>query len=315
MVITMQTGYLGTNAEGFGIWKFDLDECGKLVNVTPFSSTKNSKYLAYNNNILYSIVSTDKGSGVVALDQEAQQIAGCIFESRASCHILVSDDMIYAANYHLGTVSRLSISPHGIKHLNTLTIGIKAGCHQVIPMGERLLIPCLLRDELIVTDRSLTTLQTLSLPAKSGPRHGVLSKDNRRFFLTGELDDTVMTLYYENGTFRHVHTTHLLNNESKVGATAAIRLTKDESKILVSTRQKNIVSILNVGDYTELGEQFSSYGDHPRDILLNKDQNFLLVANLYSGTLTSMPFLNGTLGEPVSSRNIPHAIAVCMKEN
>ena len=92
--------------------------------------------------------------------------------------------------------------------------------------------------------------------------------------------------------------------------TAAIRLSDDESKVYISTRTMDIISVVDLKDHVPtLIQTVSCGGRHPRDFILL--DGYLLSANRFTNDVVSFRLNeDGTVGEKVSSVTVPEAVSL-----
>ena len=87
-------------------------------------------------------------------------------------------------------------------------------------------------------------------------------------------------------------------------------MSKDEKYVYVSTRTKNVISVLEMKDHQPtLIQCVSCLGNHPRDFMLVGQ--YLLCANRNSDEIVSFPIHeDGTLGKPASKISVPEAVCL-----
>jgi 6-phosphogluconolactonase (cycloisomerase 2 family) len=134
----------------------------------------------------------------------------------------------------------------------------------------------------------------LALPAGSGPRHLVFSKDARFAYLTLELSGQVMQLAYEQGQLRPLQTLNLapadFHGEQGAGA---LHLSADGRFLMVINRgDDNHLSVFAVDGATgslSLLQRFATGSRHTREFALSPDGRFLLLANQAANELRVLP--------------------------
>lgn len=314
----MLIGYVGTYTSDLseGIYRFELDKAtGFLSHVTLFKEVKNPKYIACNDQKVFSVFEGDEGAGVLVMNHAGKCIDSIIYENVPSCHICFKDDYIYTANYHAGTVSKIHFDGEKLHHCKTLKIKDMAGCHQVIFVQDMLLVPCLFLDEVKVLNEELEVVDVIELPKGSGPRHGVISTDNKRLYLNTELSNELFTYDIHGRHFELVHQMSILpNNETNKGGTAALRISRNGRKLYISTRVCNVLTVVDIGTHFPKILQFEEAGgNHPRDILDVADDKYLLVANRFSNELLAYRLVEGRIGVVVSKLTIPEGVSIIMK--
>lgn len=158
-------------------------------------------------------------------------------------------------------------------------------------------------------DRDLNRIGSIRFNTGTGPRHGVISKDGEYLYLVSELSNELFVIH--TGDWKIEASIPVLpNDEMHVRDTAAIRLSEDERYIYVSTRTKNVISVIELKDHKpELIQCVSTLGRHPRDFMIV--DKWLLVANRNSNEIISFEIdEDGTLGKPVSRIAVPEAVSL-----
>lgn len=291
-----------------GIYSFHFCD-GVLSDVKLFARIDNPKYLAYHNGMITSVADLVNGSGVALFSQEGEIVDQIAYEERTSCHISSEGEDIYTANYHTGTVTQLKEVNGKLKRVHNVQIQDGAGCHQVIVWKDRILVPCLFLDRVVIMDRNLNRVGSIRFNAGTGPRHGVISKDGEYLYLVSELSNELFVIHTGDWNIE-TSIPVLPNDEMHVRDTAAIRLSEDEHYIYVSTRTKNVISVIELKDHKpELIQCVSTLGKHPRDFMIV--DKWILVANRNSNEVVSFEIdEDGTLGKPVSRIEIPEAVSL-----
>lgn len=279
-------GYVGTYSENNskGIYSFDFDN-GILSNPKLFCEIKNSKYLAKYKDKIISVCDFDNGSGISLIDTNGKILDEVAYENKTSCYIDSINDYIYTTNYHEGTISSIISNNNKLIFNSRLFVKEFGGLHQVLFYQNKLLVTCLFLDEIKVLDRNLHELDIIKFPSNFGPRHGVFTSDNKYLYVIGELSNQLACINMETLKIENIISV-LENNEINYKNSAAIRISADDALVYVSTREKNIISVIEVDRAKmHLVKTISSFGDHPRDFILVDD--YLLIANRKSNQLVS----------------------------
>ncbi len=300
-----------TSSTSEGIYHLQLEE-GKLSNAEVFAKVDNPKYIAMQDGILATLATFEQGAGVATYDLSGNQLDRIAFEERTSCHIAMDEDRIFTANYHTGVVSVLENRKGKLKLIRSVEIQNGAGCHQIIVWKDCILVPCLFLDRVMIFDRDLNRKGSIRFNTGTGPRHGLITKDGEYFYLTSELSNELYVIH--TGDWEILSCTPVLpNEETHVRSTAAIRLSEDEKYVYISTRGKDVISVLEMKDHRpELIQCFSTLGKHPRDFMLC--DGYLLCANRYSNEVISFEINeDGSVGRPVSRISVPEAVSLITK--
>ena len=291
-----------------GIYSFSFED-GRLSSSQLFCEIKNPKYLTKKDNCLITVADFNYESGVALINAEGDIKNKIAFEKRTSCFITSVDDDIYTANYHTGVVTHLKLVQDELKFINSIQIQDGAGCHQILVFHERILVPCLFLDRVFIFDRSLKKIGSIHFNANTGPRHGVFSKDGKYLYLVSELSNELFVIETDEWNIIH-QIPVLMSKEIHVRDTAAIRLSDDEKFIYVSTRTKDVISVIELEDHKPTVIQtVSCGGKHPRDFVLLGQ--YLLCANKNTNEVVSFKINDdGTLGKIVDRIEVPEVVAL-----
>lgn len=305
-----KTIYAGTYAENGseGMYAFGFDG-GRLSAAKPFCPTRNSKYLTVTERGIVAVCDFEGRSGAALVGFQGEILSQTAFEDCTSCFVTAENDVVYTANYHEGTVSRISLQGGALRYQDTVTIRKKAGCHQALLWKNRVLVPCLFLDEVRLFDRDMKAAGAISFPAGTGPRHGVFSKDGTRLYLVSELSNELFVI--STGDWAILSRVSVLpDGMTHKKDTAAIRLSEDGRYIYVSTRTMDLLSVVELaGDSPRLIQTLPCGGEHPRDFILIG--NWLLVANRFSGSVVSFARNeDGTIGEKGDEIKVPGVVCL-----
>lgn len=318
----MLTGYLGTynTPSTKGIYSFSFDEStGKVSNIQSFLKANDAKCVTSFGKYLVITTSQNNKSGIALVDKDTQAILDDILlEDNSPCFVLYDKGLIYTANYHDGVVIIYKVINDKLHLVEKIDIQHKAGCHQVVIYQNYLIVPCLLLDEIRIFDmtKNYTLVKTLTFPTGTGPRHGVFNKDFTHFYLVSELSSEFFDFKITGDLeFTLVHKLNLLPADKLPGtSSAAIRITKDDNFIYISTRGADLLSVIDLRTTPELIQQTSCGGIHPRDFLLSDDENYLLVVNKDTDDLISFKLdkQTGKIANLINKEAIPHGIGISL---
>ena len=199
--------------------------------------------------------------------------------------------------------------------IHKLETGRESGCHQIILAGPFLLACCLVRDQILIYDRTRNWQQvgTINFPKGTGPRHGIFTRDGQTLFVVSELSNELFV--FQN--LKLVSAQPLLEQNDLPAAAAAIRLSPDEKFLYVSVRERNVICVFALAGVTATKiQEVPCGGDHPRDLVLTPDGKFVLAVNRYPGSIVSFSRdqASGKIGKAVSSITIPQAVSVVFTE-
>jgi 6-phosphogluconolactonase len=301
----MLTGYCGTYASpnGRGVYRFDFDErTGRLSGPELVFRARDAKCLCRTGGALAAPVQEGERAGIALFAPDGRELAKNLFETKTGCYLLREGNRLYSANYHEGTVTVLD--PETLAVLGRAEAGPEAGCHQVISSGGLFLVPCLELDEVRLYDGALEQVGKLSFPAGTGPRHGVMDRAGRRLFLVSERSRQLFVFRAAGRDFVPAGTFPAADS----GECAAVRLSRDERFLYVSTRGADVLTVFRLRDCAaERVRELPCGGRHPRDFDLTPDGRWLLCLNRDSDNLVSFPVdrETGLPGAPAGELKIP----------
>ena len=148
----------------------------------------------------------------------------------------------------------------------------------------------------------------VELPAGSGPRHLLFSKDGKHAYLTTEMSAQVFVFDYADGQLKQRQVVDLAHGQpQEKRAAGALHTSADGKFLYVSNRGKaNELLVFAIDPATgELSEiqRRSVEGDHPREFTLSPNGKFLLVANQMSNAIVVIErdAKTGMLGKTVQT--------------
>ena len=300
--------YAGTYAENGsqGIYAIDFAD-GTLSAAKAVCALPNAKYLTVTDHALAAVCDFPEKSGAALIDFDGAIRSTAAFEPCTSCYITAAGERLYTANYHEGTVS--SLSGDTLRLLHTLQIREKAGCHQVLPWEDYLLVPCLFLDQVVILNQNLERVGEISFPEGTGPRHGVFSHDGKILYLVSELSNELFVL--ETGSWKILfHMSVLPDGLTHRKDTAAIRLNGAGNRLYVSTRTMDILSVIGLdGASPRLLQTVPCGGKHPRDMILC--DHYILSANRFTNSVVSFEIReDGAIGTRTGETSVPGVVCL-----
>ncbi|MQT31757.1 lactonase family protein [Pseudomonas helleri] len=134
------------------------------------------------------------------------------------------------------------------------------------------------------------TPAAIELPAGSGPRHLLFSRDGKHAYLTTEMSAQVFVFDYDNGQLKQRQALDLAHGmPAQNRAAGAVHASADGKYLYVSNRGKAnelLVFAINPanGELSEI-QRRSVDGDHPREFTLSPNGKFVLIANQMSNEI------------------------------
>lgn len=316
MTPTTFTGFVGTytKKESQGIYSFQLED-NQLRNIQLAAKLENPTYLTVSpdQSHIYTVIKDGDAGGVAAyqLNQQTNKLTLVnkqLTPGASPCHVSIDDSEQYlcSANYHKGTVDYYTLQHGEISQLLATKEIHGSGPHErqekphthyagLTPDGKYVVAVDLGTDEIILYRRhedTLTTHFTLKTRPGSGPRHIVFHPNGQTAYCMTELSSEIITLEYdaekgeltEGNYYRTIPEDFSENNQG-----SAIHLTQDGQFIYAGNRGHNSIAIFAIAeDHRQVNfiAHASTYGDWPRDFVLDPTEKYVVAANERSNTLT-----------------------------
>jgi 6-phosphogluconolactonase len=257
------------------------------------------------------------GGGVTAYARDVNTGALTELNSRSSAgvepaHIELdnSERFVLVANYRSGSITVYPLNEdgglgemlHNVQHVGSSTHPVRqAGphAHMILPdpVTGRILVTDLGLDSVLIYDLeesgklSEITSARISTKPGAGPRHLVFHPDKRYLFLLNELDNTLVALVRNGGSFDVTDIKSTLPDAfSGHNQSAAVRVSLSGQYVYTSNRGHNSIAIFRFEESTgelSLVRLVAVGGDEPRDFCLSPDGKYLLVANQNTHAIVS----------------------------
>ena len=345
--------YLGSYAEATqaGVYAFTLDDTsGQLTPGWTFSGIVHPSFVALhpNKRWLFAVsetsATTEGHSGEVwALDLPAQgiedqprQINHQSSNGDWPCHLSLdgSGRWLLASNYQGGNVSVFPILENG--SLGKMADNVQHHGHGPNPKrqeGPHAHSTIFTPDQrfVIVADLGLDQLVIYAFDASngrlneharvrcqpgSGPRHMVFHPNDRQFYVSHELNNTVVVYDYDaaTSTFAERQTLETVPPDTGENLAADIHITPTGDRLYISNRGNDSIAVFAVtaDGLLEQPKLVPCGGHWPRQFALAPDGHFLLVANQYGNTVTVLPLSENAEepGKPLTHVALPGASCI-----
>ena len=170
-------------------------------------------------------------------------------------------------------------------------------------------MPTLFLDKVLIFDQEMNYQGSINFPDGTGPRHGLLTKDQKTLYVLSELSNELFVLDTDGWKLRSVIPV-LPGGKTYQRGSAAIRFGRDESLIYTSTRKQDIISLITPKS-RKVKQGVYSGGKHPRDFIIVG--GYLLCANRYSYTIVCYVLDgDGSIGPEISRINVPQAVSLAL---
>ena len=292
-----------------GIYTYTVSDDGTLSLFDRYPADR-PMYFAFDGGRLFALLCDPAGDGNSAVLPVWVDDAGLptdpspsvSTEGRVGCHLSVTDDVVYAANYSSGSIARMMLDGSETAllvregHSVHPTRQEMPHTHYIAPMpgGTYLAVCDLGTDSIAVYDRDLTVVSECRVPDGCGPRHLCYSPDGRYAYCANELSSTVSILSCDGDRGTFVHLSEMSTRSTAYGTAdreacenypAAIRC--DGGFVYVSNRGDDDIAVFRIEEDGASLVHLSNLpagGHWPRDLFVSDD--LLIVTNERSDSVT-----------------------------
>lgn len=135
----------------------------------------------------------------------------------------------------------------------------------------------------------LTLKETIDAKKGSGPRHLVFSNDGKFVYVLHELDGSLSTYKYKNGSLKLLQETTIIAKDFKDETSAADIHISPDGKFLYATNRGDANTIntfaINKKGTLDLVNQIDTKGKGPRNFAIDPSGNFLLIGHQYTNNV------------------------------
>ncbi|MGF1683252.1 lactonase family protein [Photobacterium minamisatsumaniensis] len=283
-------------------------DTGELKRLDDTVTLRNPSYLTSTEQGLYTFSEIAKEEGAALQFISSNKCCALPIAGDYPCHIAIKAPYLAIANYGSGNVSVYQLDEAG-KPLQAISELYVEGngpnkdrqqaphAHQVtfLKHSNQLAVVDLGSDQIHLyshgsetAENSFNLVQSIVIPAGSGPRHLVFNQSETLAYVVCELSETLIVLSKCEDKWHVTHQCDLLSDSEKGEAASAIHLCPDETFLYVSCRAQNKISLFDVSGAQPV--RLAAYdcgGAFPRDFTLSADGQWLLVANQHSDNITS----------------------------
>ncbi len=225
------------------------------------------------------------------------------------CHIINDEKNVIVANYSGGTISVFEknkfgalkeakqVIPHSGKGKNSQRQE-SPHVHMVYfsPDKKYVLANDLGTDAIYIykynpdaESKVLELKEKISVKPGSGPRHLVFSQNGKFVYVLHELDGSLSTFSYLNGSLKKTDETTIVNTDFKRETSAAAIHISPDGKFLYATNRgtANDISCFEIQQNGKLKfvERIPTGGKGPRNFIIDPRGNHLLVAHQYTNNV------------------------------
>lgn len=264
---------------------------GKLKIINKFKNINNPSYLNINNDVIYAVEETEVGTiySLKVQNSNLKKLNSKITNESSPCYITTNSirTKLLVANYGGGSINMFELKSDGSIGDEIFSAKNKnSNMHFAGFVGQDVIAIDLGQDKMYIYDSNLKLKQTLDFPKNAGPRHLAISNDEKNFFVVTELSNEVYVYQKKQSGYNLIQKVNTLETKHIESYAGAIKITKDNKNLYVTNRGENTIAVFLIkNDKLEFVERISSYGEFPRDILLNADEKYVLVANQKSNNI------------------------------
>ena len=291
-----QDVYIG-NTSTNGIYKYKFKN-GELIKADSEEKSQTRvfercTYLALNKKYLYSVV--EKEDGIIVEYQREQNglkyIEKNLSYGKGPCHIEIApkNNLLFVSNYIDGYYTIFKINSNGVignpiyhkienkkkSHAHCIKVASNGKFFCVIDLGADLLIVYEIKNNII------KEVDRLKFKNNTEPRHIAICKNI--IYLITEKSCELYTIRFKNNKLEILDVKSLLPQNIKIKDNytgCAIKVTKDFKNIYTTIRGHNSISVFKIkNNKIEMVQNKNCGGDLPRDLELDKTENYVLVAN------------------------------------
>ncbi|XJS09963.1 lactonase family protein [Aerococcaceae bacterium WGS1372] len=260
--------------------------------------------LSQTRDLMFAIHKENDKGGIVAFKKDEQgqwqSLTAGYRDNGTGCHVSYREESqtVYVSNYHAGVIDVFKLGGEQLSVIQTVEhSGSSTHTNQDAPhvhfaglnSKQNLLFVCDLGTDFVHTYRVdneglLTLSSEVKLEAGTGPRHLVLNDKEDYAYIIGELANTTTVASVDSeGKLTIVESQqNIPQDKVEESAGAAIRLTKDNRFLYVSTRFHNVITVYEVSEdgsrLTKI-QEIDTQGEIPRDFNLDETEEYVLVAH------------------------------------
>ena len=210
---------------------------------------------------------------------------------KGPCHIEIApkNNLLFVSNYIDGYYTIFKINSNGVignpiyhkienkkkSHAHCIKVASNGKFFCVVDLGADLLIVYEIKNNII------KEVDRLKFKNNTEPRHIAICKNI--IYLITEKSCELYTIRFKNNKLEILDVKSLLPQNIKIKDNytgCAIKVTKDFKNIYTTIRGHNSISVFKIkNNKIEMVQNINCGGDLPRDLELDKTENYVLVAN------------------------------------
>lgn len=301
-----------TKKNSQGIYAVTLDgDRHQLEQVRLIAASEKPAYLQQAGDAIYAVKQQGDLGGVASYHlagESARLVDRQLGAGAPPAYVGYDQDrqLLYSANYHLGTVTVYRINADlTLTKTDEVTHQGATGprpeqeaphTHYADLTPDKRLVVCDLGMDLLVVydvsaDGKLSQASRYQNEAGFGTRHLVFHPNGKVAYVLGELSSQLAVLKYDQQTanFSPLQTVATIPADwDQHNGAAAIHISTDGRFVYTSNRGENTIAVFAVQDDLTVRhiQSVPTAGDFPRDFELSQDENFLVASNQNTDNLT-----------------------------
>jgi len=302
-------------SKGIYVYDFSTDTADFSLKITT-ENVINPSYLTVSqgNDFVYSVNENGKESAVSSFKFDPKSGKLNFLNKQETngadpCYIINDDKNVISANYSGGNITVFGkntdgsltkakqIIQHSGKSANEKrqeSAHVHMTCFS--PDKKFVLVNDLGMDKILVykydknaSQNILTLKETIETKKGSGPRHLIFSNDGKFVYVLHELDGSLVTYKYKNGTLKLLQETTIIAKDFHDEISAADIHISPEGKFLYATNRGDANTIntfaINKKGTLDLVNQVDTKGKGPRNFTIDPSGNFLLIGHQYTNNV------------------------------
>lgn len=299
-----QCGVFIGNTSKNGIYYYKFKK-GSLIKQYETKDFERCTYLTNSKGYIYSVievsdVENDQCGYILSYKKNKDKLKNINKKSsygKGPCHIEISKNnkLLYVSNYIDGYITIFKINDDGTignmiyshvenkkdSHLHCIKQTIDGRFFFVSDLGADLIIAYEVENE------EIKEVSRIKFEKDTQPRHLAVSKD--KIFVITERSCRLYILKFIDKRLEIIDSISILPKEKKKldnYTGCAIKISKDYKFIYLTIREDNSISVYKIKDnFIELIQNISCEGDLPRDLEIDKEGKYILVANQSSNEI------------------------------
>lgn len=295
--MSKQDVYIGNTTQN-GIYKYVLLD-GRLVKEYEMQGMRRCTYLSQNKKNLYGVIEVKEGN-IISYEKDCGKLKYLdkIYSyGEGPCHIEIDNKnkVIFVSHYNNGVLNIFKINDNGKigekiyskvenrkkSRMHCIKTSIDNNYFFSVDLGMDRLTVYEIKENII------KEIDYIDFKENTQPRHIAVSKQN--IYIVTEKSCELYKIKFNNQKLQIIDVISLLPKtvELKENYTGcAIKITKNFKYIYVTIRGHNSISVYKINENTvELIQNICCEGDVPRDLEIDKEENYVLIANQSSNEI------------------------------